>query len=85
MSDWINTQVMQSVLRWLSDKVGIMIVAHGILSNDEYSQLAGAVISLAVLIFGIVSARFKHQAIDVAGGKETIKQVVLNHKSLLNK
>lgn len=74
--DWINGQVVQSLLRWLSDKVGLYIIAQGWFTGQEWVTLSGGAITFLVLVFSVISARTKAVAISEAGGKEAVKAAI---------
>lgn len=68
MTGWINQQVFESVARWLIDKAGLWLVATGVLTQQQETTAAGAVLTLLALAFSIISARTKHIAIKELGG-----------------
>lgn len=76
MGDWLNATVFASVLRYVLMGVFSIFAARGWLTGDEASAISGHVLQLGVLIFGVVSARFKKVAIEVAGGREVVKDVI---------
>ena len=67
MFDWVNSTVLNSVMRYVFDKAGVAIIAHGYLNGSEWEQLSGIVISLAICVFSIVSAHTKHKALTLVG------------------
>lgn len=81
---FFNEQVFQAVLRWLIDKFGVWLVAGGILTQNQEVTASGAIVTLAVLIFSVVSARFKHAAIETAGGKPAVKVAIADEKARAN-
>lgn len=80
MGDWLNTTVFTSVLRYVLMGVASFVAYRGWATADEASAIAGSALSLATVVFGVVSARFKHVAIDVAGGREVVKDAIAASK-----
>lgn len=76
MKDFLNWQVIQSVLRNLAQWVGGTMVANGVFSDDQATLFTGAILSVAALVFSFISARFKKAAIVEAGGKEAVKDAI---------
>lgn len=80
ISEWLNWQIIQSVLRNVSQFIGGILLAQGAITSEQNTLLTGAVLSIGALAFSIISSRFKKQAINVAGGKEEVKKVIAEIK-----
>lgn len=68
MNNWFNAQIFNSVARWAVNSAALALVSHGVLTQTDAQTAGGAVLSLAMLAFGVISARTKHVALTVAGG-----------------
>lgn len=81
LTNWFNEQAFQSIVRWLLSGAGNILVANGLLTGEQSQVAGGAVMTLAMLVFSIISARTKSTAIKVLGdgsatrGKEIIADV----------
>lgn len=71
LSTWFNSQVVQSVARWLIDKLGLFLMGAGYLSNEQAATFTGAALTLVMLAFSVISARTKSAALKVVGSGST--------------
>lgn len=73
MGEWFNWQIIQSVIRNIAQAGAGILVGQGLITGEQEQLFIGAVVAVGAFVFSLISARFKVQAINVAGGKEAVK------------